>query len=108
MFKQMNTSATDELRNVPGDDFVDQWSQEKVTSWLEEKGWGHIASTFEEHGICREWFFRITLAELVKYLPRPITTYAERRRLLNDIRSLGAATDDQKPTPNVPTHALAV
>ncbi|KAG0182027.1 hypothetical protein DFQ29_006145 [Apophysomyces sp. BC1021] len=79
MFKQMNTSATDELRNVPGDDFVDQWSQEKVTSWLEEKGWGHIASTFEE-----------------------------RRRLLNDIRSLGAATDDQKPTPNVPTHALAV
>ena len=36
-----------------------------------------------------EAFFNITLAKLVEILPRQVTTYAERRRLLNDIRALG-------------------
>lgn len=30
-----------------GDELVDSWTQEKVTCWLKEKGWGQFASTFE-------------------------------------------------------------
>lgn len=45
-----------------------------------------------DHNICGEEFFNITLAKLVEILPRPVTTYAERRRLLNDIRNLGTPT----------------
>lgn len=41
------------------------------------------------------------MAKLVEILPRRVTTYAERRRLLNDIRALGtpAAAHDGILTP---------
>lgn len=29
------------------DSVVESWTQEKVSSWLKEKGWGQFASTFE-------------------------------------------------------------
>jgi hypothetical protein len=38
-------------------------------------------------------FFQITLSDLVETLPRPITTYADRRRLLNEIRAIGRPAD---------------
>jgi len=36
-----------DIRILLGDATVDSWNQEKVTQWLEEKGWGQFASTFE-------------------------------------------------------------
>lgn len=36
-----------DIRTLLGDATVDTWNQEKVTQWLEEKGWGQFASTFE-------------------------------------------------------------
>ncbi|CEG76329.1 hypothetical protein RMATCC62417_11239 [Rhizopus microsporus] len=47
----------------------DCWNQEKVVKWLNDKGWGQFASTFEKHNICHEKFLNISLAELVEYLP---------------------------------------
>ncbi|KAG1469644.1 hypothetical protein G6F56_003139 [Rhizopus delemar] len=67
---------------------ADYWNQENVAKWLEERGWGHFACVFEKYGICHEKFINISLAELVEYLPRSMTTYYERRRLLSEIRSL--------------------
>ncbi|KAG1053231.1 hypothetical protein G6F43_004673 [Rhizopus delemar] len=61
------------------------WNQEKVTKWLEEKEWGHFALVFE--------------TELVEYLPRSMTTYYERRRLLYEIRAL---EPNKYSTPNAP------
>ncbi|KAI8146131.1 hypothetical protein BJV82DRAFT_406469 [Fennellomyces sp. T-0311] len=89
MFKQIPTPSQDDLRTALGPDFADHWDHDKVTCWLQDKGWGHIASTFRDHDIYGEAFFNITLAKLVEILPRQVTTYAERRRLLNDIRALG-------------------
>ncbi|OBZ87480.1 MAP kinase kinase kinase mkh1 [Choanephora cucurbitarum] len=77
------------------------WHQEKVSQWLEERGWGHFISTFEKYEICHERFLHVTLAELVQYLPRTMTTYYERRRLLKEIRSLLPST---QPTPTTPTN----
>lgn len=48
-----STSPTD-IRTLLGDAIVDSWTQEKVTRWLEEKGWGHFTSTFESK---INWFF---------------------------------------------------
>ncbi|KAI8969302.1 hypothetical protein BDF20DRAFT_894306 [Mycotypha africana] len=62
--------TTTDIRHLLGDTIVDAWNQEKVTQWLDEKGWGHFASTFEKYHICHDKFFSITLAELVQYLPR--------------------------------------
>ncbi|KAL7331802.1 mitogen-activated protein kinase kinase kinase [Mucor circinelloides] len=102
----VNPPTKNDIRILLGDATVDSWNQEKVTQWLEEKGWGQFASTFEKHGICRERFFQITLAELVEYLPRTMTTYYERRRLLSEIRSLIPTTpgQQQKHTPSTPTN----
>ncbi|KAG2234216.1 hypothetical protein INT48_001935 [Thamnidium elegans] len=97
-----STSPTD-IRTLLGDVIVDSWTQEKVTHWLEEKGWGHFTSTFEKYGICHERFLQITLAELVEYLPRTVTTYYERRRLLNEIRSLVPSISG-KVSLNTPTN----
>ncbi|GAA5812302.1 hypothetical protein MFLAVUS_005753 [Mucor flavus] len=69
-----STSPT-EIRTLLGDAIVDSWTQEKVTRWLEEKGWGHFTSTFE------------------------MTTYYERRRLLNEIRSLVPSGKASRNTP---------
>lgn len=49
---------------------------------------------FIEHGIRGKEFFTITLSQLVDILPRPVTTYAERRRLLSEIRALGTPVAD--------------
>ena len=47
MFKQIPTPSQEELRSALGPDFEDQWHQDKVTCWLQEKGWGPIiANTF--------------------------------------------------------------
>ncbi|CAO3614548.1 unnamed protein product [Cunninghamella echinulata] len=73
---------------------------EKVSLWLKENGWSHFVEIFENQGIRGEQFFRITLAELVKLLPRPIT-YAERRRLLNDIRTLTSTNKDNTTPTNI-------
>ncbi|KAI9482603.1 hypothetical protein BDB00DRAFT_857051 [Zychaea mexicana] len=89
MLKQIPTPSPDDLRTALGPDYASDFDQDKVTCWLQEKGWGHIASTFQDHDIHGEEFFNITLAKLVEILPRQVTTYAERRRLLNDIRALG-------------------
>lgn len=88
MVKQTNPPINDEIRTLLGDSIVDSWNQDKVSQWLDQKGWGHFAPTFSsknqkiknkkqlfdnnflEHGICHERFFEITLAELVEYLPR--------------------------------------
>ncbi|KAL0139953.1 hypothetical protein V8B55DRAFT_1502870 [Mucor lusitanicus] len=43
----------DDIRTLLGDATVDTWNQEKVTQWLEEKGWGQFASTFESE--CRAY-----------------------------------------------------
>ncbi|KAI7860000.1 hypothetical protein BDC45DRAFT_564021 [Circinella umbellata] len=90
MLKQIPTPSQEDLRTALGPDFEDQWHQDKVTCWLQEKGWDPIiANTFRDHDIYGQEFFNITLAKLVEILPRQVTTYAERRRLLNDIRALG-------------------
>ncbi|KAI8098224.1 kinase-like domain-containing protein [Gilbertella persicaria] len=77
------------------------WDQTQVTQWLEEKGWGQFAPTFQKYNLCHERFFHITLAELVQFLPRTMTTYNERRRLLNDIRSLVAAPKQAPILPHI-------
>ncbi|KAI9487498.1 MAG: hypothetical protein EXX96DRAFT_553495 [Benjaminiella poitrasii] len=106
MVKQSNSSNKNEIRALLGDEVVDSWNEEKVSQWLEEKGWGHFASTFKKYHIYQDRFFEITLAELVQYLPRTMTTYYERRRLLNEIRSLipSSAGKQQKPAPSTPTN----
>ncbi|KAI8883868.1 hypothetical protein K501DRAFT_285104, partial [Backusella circina FSU 941] len=101
MVKQSSPPTTDEIRTLLGDQETERWTQEKVASWLEEKGWGRFAPTFEKYGICHERFFQITLAELVQYLPRTMTTYYERRRLLNEIRAL---VPSSKPIPSTPAN----
>lgn len=85
-----------------------------------------IINMFVAHGICRERFFQITLAELVHYLPRykiifyaaqyvtlpyihiyikrSVTTYCERRRLLNEIRLL--VPSSKWTTPSTPTNVI--
>lgn len=101
MFKQIPPPSEDDLKACFGPDFAMEWDQARVSRWLQEHNWGHIADTFQEHGICGKEFFHISLAKLVEILPRRVTTYAERRRLLNDIRALGtpAAAHDGILTP---------
>ncbi|CEI86220.1 hypothetical protein RMCBS344292_00663 [Rhizopus microsporus] len=82
----------------------DCWNQEKVVKWLNDKGWGQFASTFEKHNICHEKFLNISLAELVEYLPRSMTTYYERRRLLNEIRALNNNDSSDHPSAPLPIH----
>ncbi|KAG2171667.1 hypothetical protein INT43_008047 [Umbelopsis isabellina] len=76
MFRQIGTPSERDLTELMGDDYIREWDQEKVTHWLEEHNWGHIAPKFR-----------------VETLPRPITTYADRRRLLNEIRAIGRPAD---------------
>ncbi|ORY91228.1 hypothetical protein BCR43DRAFT_480028 [Syncephalastrum racemosum] len=106
MFKQTRVPSEDELRNALGEDYADRWDHTRVSDWLQEKGWPHIAPIFKEHGMCGRHFFQTTLAQLVEILPRPITTYAERRRLLNDIRQLvlPAASSPRFAVAAPPTH----
>ncbi|KAI8072468.1 hypothetical protein BC940DRAFT_330616 [Gongronella butleri] len=99
MFKQLDTPTDADLQHVFGDHFDQLWTQSKVTAWLNENGWHCIAPVFEDHGICGRQFFQITLAELVNILPRRIVTYAQRRRLLNDIRALGLSSPTTHPSP---------
>ncbi|KAI9281134.1 kinase-like domain-containing protein [Sporodiniella umbellata] len=80
---------------------ADYWSHENVAKWLDDKGWGRFAQTFEKYGICHEKFLDISLAELVEYLPRSMTTYYERRRLLCEIRAL---IPSNQTTANAPIH----
>lgn len=47
MVKQLEPPTASEIRILLGDAIVDSWTQDKVTQWLEEKGWGQFASTFE-------------------------------------------------------------
>ncbi|ORZ12222.1 hypothetical protein BCR42DRAFT_79284 [Absidia repens] len=101
MFKQLSKPSDSDLKKAFGDDFIEQWNQDKVTCWLNENGWSHIAEVFQEQDIHGERFFHITLAELVQVLPRRITTYNERRRLLNDIRALGTTTEMDIPPTNI-------
>lgn len=49
MVKQLEPPTKKDIRILLGDSTVDTWNQEKVTQWLEEKGWGHFASTFESN-----------------------------------------------------------
>ncbi|CEP09782.1 hypothetical protein [Parasitella parasitica] len=65
MVKQLDPPTKNDIRILLGDSIVDTWNQDKVKQWLEEKGWGQFAPTFEKHGICGERFFQITLAELI-------------------------------------------
>jgi hypothetical protein len=47
MVKQLNAPTEHEIYNLLGTKEIESWTQEKVCLWLEEKGWGHFASTFE-------------------------------------------------------------
>jgi predicted transcriptional regulator len=47
MVKQSSPPTTNEIRTLLGDQETERWTQEKVASWLEEKGWGRFAPTFE-------------------------------------------------------------
>jgi hypothetical protein len=47
MVKQPDPPTNNEIRMLLGDAIVDSWTQDKVTWWLEDKGWGQFASTFE-------------------------------------------------------------
>ncbi|KAI8384925.1 uncharacterized protein BYT42DRAFT_612590 [Radiomyces spectabilis] len=94
MFKQTGTPTDKDGRDPLDKEFTMAWNQHKVTEWLKDRGWHHIAPRFEENDICFERFLHITLAELGRIVPRPFTTYSERRRLLNEIRALTT----QKPT----------
>lgn len=47
MVKQLNAPTENEIYNLLGPKEINSWTQEKVTDWLQEKGWGHFASTFE-------------------------------------------------------------
>ncbi|KAM3579407.1 mitogen-activated protein kinase kinase kinase [Umbelopsis sp. WA50703] len=93
MFRQIGTPSERDLTELMGDDYIREWDQGRVTQWLEEHGWSHIAPKFREAQICGKRFFQITLSDLVETLPRPITTYADRRRLLNEIRAIGRPAD---------------
>lgn len=46
MFKQTPIPSESDLRAALGDDYEDRWDHDKVSLWLQEKGWGHIAATF--------------------------------------------------------------
>lgn len=118
MFRQIGTPSERDLEEFMGEDYIKEWDQDKVTQWLENHGWGHIAQRFQgklrvcrcahttlystkllyqypaEANICGKRFFQITLSDLVETLPRPITTYADRRRLLNEIRAISRPADD--------------
>lgn len=52
MVKHSSPPTEQEIRNQLGDDIVDSWTQDKVSHWLEEKGWGQFASTFESNYYC--------------------------------------------------------
>lgn len=47
MFKQTRAPSEDELRNALGEDYADRWDHTRVSDWLQEKGWPHIAPIFK-------------------------------------------------------------
>lgn len=47
MFKQIPPPSEDDLRACFGPDFAMEWDQARVTRWLQDHNWGHIADTFQ-------------------------------------------------------------
>ncbi|OZJ04899.1 hypothetical protein BZG36_02499 [Bifiguratus adelaidae] len=68
-------------------DFFRNWDQAHVSRWLREHGWGEFERIFEERNLHGKAFFCVTLTLLQKIIPKP-ATYADRRKLLNDIRAI--------------------
>jgi hypothetical protein len=46
MFRQIGTPSERDLTELMGDDYIREWDQGRVTQWLEEHGWSHIAPKF--------------------------------------------------------------
>jgi hypothetical protein len=46
MFRQIGTPSERDLEDVMGEEYIKEWDLDKVTQWLEEHGWGHIAPRF--------------------------------------------------------------
>jgi hypothetical protein len=46
MFRQIGTPSERDLEDIMGEDYIKEWDLDKVTQWLEEHGWGHIAPRF--------------------------------------------------------------
>lgn len=62
MVKHSSPPTEGEIRNQLGDDMLNSWTQEKVSAWLEERGWGQFVSTFESKTcffLCRHVYFLV-------------------------------------------------
>jgi hypothetical protein len=77
MFRQIGTPSERDLEEFMGEDYIKEWDQEKVTQWLENHGWGHIAPRFQGKLRVYRWctYHPCTPLKLLYTLQRP--TYVE-------------------------------
>jgi len=76
-------------QSVSIEDQMSEYTQARVTLWLDANGWPQVSPIFEEKGICGKRFFSLTMTELHELGSSGLQlSYGEKRKLLYNIKAI--------------------